>query len=75
MNIMKQVLITDFFKKELESVYIDKQKEECVIKIDCEKIYGYNKDTGNWHCIECGENMGSNNSRQLCGKSYCYNFC
>lgn len=33
-------------------------------------IRGYNKDTGNWHCLECGENMGDN-PRQLCGKSMC----
>lgn len=36
------------------------------------KKYGYNNKTGNWHCLECGDNMG-NNPRQLCGKSYCYN--
>jgi formylmethanofuran dehydrogenase subunit E len=36
------------------------------------KFYGYNKKTDNWHCLECGENMG-NNPRQLCGKSYCLN--
>ncbi len=71
---MKQVLITDFFKKELETVYIDSQKDDhFIIKIDSSKVFGYNKDTGNWHCIECGENMGPNNSRQFCGKSYCYN--
>lgn len=35
-------------------------------------IYGYNNKTGNWHCLDCGENMGDN-ARQLCGKDYCYN--
>ena len=36
------------------------------------KIYGYNKNTNNWHCMNCGINLGSNNPRQLCGKTYCY---
>ena len=36
------------------------------------KIYGYDAKTQNWHCIVCGENMGPNNPRQLCGKSFCY---
>lgn len=34
-------------------------------------IKGYNKKTKSWHCIVCGENMGTDNSRQLCYKSYC----
>jgi len=37
------------------------------------KIYGYNPETDEWHCTLCGENMGRTNSRQLCGKYYCYN--
>ena len=36
-------------------------------------IYGYNEKTNNWHCMSCGDNMGPNNPRQLCGKSFCYN--
>ena len=35
------------------------------------KIYGHDKKTGNWHCIQCGTNMGPNNPRQLCRKTYC----
>jgi len=34
-------------------------------------VVGYNDATGSWHCIVCGENMGPDNPRQLCGKSYC----
>jgi hypothetical protein len=34
-------------------------------------ILGYNPETNHWHCIQCGEDMG-NNSRQLCGKTFCY---
>ena len=31
-----------------------------------EKIcYGYNGLTGDWHCLDCGGNMG-NNPSQLC---------
>lgn len=35
-------------------------------------IRGFNDLTGNYHCLECGDNMGPNNARQLCGKYYCY---
>lgn len=38
-----------------------------------DKVYGYNEITNSWHCIECGEDMGPNNPRQLCGKYFCYN--
>lgn len=38
-----------------------------------DKVYGYNSETGSWHCIECGEDMGIHNPRQLCGKTFCYN--
>ena len=34
---------------------------------------GYNHKTGDWHCIQCGDNMGPNNPRQLCGKTRCVN--
>ena len=34
-------------------------------------IKGYNPITNNWHCLECGDNMGPDNSRQLCRKFYC----
>lgn len=37
------------------------------------KIYGYDSITECWHCVICGENLGKSNSRQLCGKSFCYN--
>lgn len=38
------------------------------------KIYGYDSENNNWHCIECGANMGPNNPRQLCGKSICIKY-
>ena len=54
-----QTLITDFFTH---------------IKVNkTNKIYGYNEITNSWHCVECGDDMGSMNPRQLCGKYYCCN--
>lgn len=32
---------------------------------------GQHPVTKSWHCIECGEDMGINNPRQLCGKYKC----
>ena len=73
---MFQTMITDFFtkkEKELTEVRIEKDEKDFFINIDnTQKTYGYNKETGYWHCIQCGDNMGDN-PRQLCGKSYCYN--
>ena len=37
------------------------------------KVYGYNFETDSWHCLECGDDMGPNNPRQLCGKHFCHN--
>lgn len=62
---MKQTKITDFYKisKRILNRVIDKNK----------KVYGYNKETDSWNCIQCGVDMGSGNPRQLCGKWICYN--
>ena len=70
----KQTLITEYY--DLKSITIDKNNDSINLVIDTSynfKVYGYNEKTGNWHCLDCGENMGNNNPRQLCGKSYCYN--
>jgi hypothetical protein len=68
---LKQSLITEYY--DLKSITIDKNNESINLVIDSAyKVYGYNENTGNWHCLDCGENMGDN-PRQLCGKSYCYN--
>jgi hypothetical protein len=53
---MKQKFITDYFMTE---------------KIKKDKVYGYNSITKSWHCLNCGIDMGYDNSRQLCGKIYC----
>ena len=34
-------------------------------------VLGYNSETQHWHCVLCGEDLGLN-SRQLCGKTFCY---
>lgn len=64
---MNQTKITDFYKykmsKKILNRLIDKKN----------KVYGYNKDTDSWHCIQCGIDMGQENPRQLCGKWICNN--
>ena len=55
-KVMKQKLITDYFKKSNQKL----------------KVYGYNEITNSWHCLNCGIDMGPHNPRQLCGKWYCY---
>ena len=63
-----QTLITNFFIK-TETI-----KTETIKTIKTEKkIYGYNETTNSWHCLECGDDMGTMNPRQLCGKYYCCN--
>jgi len=59
---MNQTKMTDFYKYKMS----DK-------RILNKKVYGYNKETDSWHCIQCGIDMGSGNPRQLCGKWICYN--
>lgn len=61
-NMKKQTLITDYFSTK-PSISTKKRKI----------VYGYNEETDSWHCMECGEDMGSCNPRQLCGKTYCVN--
>ena len=58
-NNMRQTKIQDFFKP----FGIVKKVKKC---------YGYNSETEEWHCIECGVSMGRGNPRQLCGKWRCY---
>ena len=36
-------------------------------------VFGYNSITDSWHCTVCGTDMGRNNPRQFCKKSYCEN--
>lgn len=64
-----QTLITDYFKKRKninDYDFITNKKNKI-------KVYGFNPETDSWHCLECGDDMGRNNPRQLCGKYYCYN--
>ena len=62
----KQTLITDYFQiKTNQKLITDYFKPK--------KIYGLNEKTGSWHCLQCGDDMGPQNPRQLCGKYYCQN--
>jgi hypothetical protein len=67
---VKQTIMTDYFK------VVKKQKiitySFKIVKKQ-KKIYGFNKNTEEWHCLECGISMGSNNPRQFCRKTYCEN--
>ncbi len=67
----KQTLITEHFKPS-ERFESTKSLEEPVKSPDTvELVYGYNEKTNSWHCLECGDDMGPTNPRQLCGKYYC----
>ena len=63
---MKQKLITEFFVNVNVNIKTNKQIQA--------KIFGFNSITESWHCVECGEDMGKLNPRQLCGKTFCFNF-
>ena len=66
-------------KYDSDEKYADEKYDSDDEKYESEKLkisntHGYNYDTGSWHCIECGIDMGPTNPRQLCGKSRCYIF-
>jgi hypothetical protein len=68
----KQTFITDYFScKKRKQKYITDYFSKKGKKKVC---YGYNDETGSWHCTMCGLDMGIHNPRQLCGKIYCYNY-
>lgn len=71
-----QKLITEYFEKKRKNIndcnYTTNKKNKKDNK-DKIKVYGYNPETDSWHCLECGDNMGLNNPRQLCGKYFCRN--
>lgn len=64
---MRQKLITDYFYKSNTKIKFISNATPI------EKVYGYNKKTDSWHCTLCGIDMGKNNPRQLCRKSFCEN--
>jgi len=71
---LKQVIIdpNDMINVVIESDIALRAQSAGESRFPIDKVYGYNEKTDNWHCLDCGENMG-NNPRQLCGKSYCLN--
>lgn len=62
---LRQTVITEYFNK---------NENENENKRENKKIKGYNYETGSWHCIECGVDMGEMNPRQYCGKWICYGY-
>jgi hypothetical protein len=52
-----QTLITQYFK--VETTLIPTVNKD------------YNPMIDGWKCVSCGANMGPNNPRQYCYKSYC----
>lgn len=83
---MKQSKITNYFKKKrkfydyninLDNEYDRELDRDLNSETDFNKlkknkiVYGFNKDTGSWHCTQCGIDMGYSNPRQLCKKYYC----
>lgn len=81
---MKQKFITDYFStpakkvkqcfKECDIVEMNYDDKSNLINNNEKKVYGYNSQTDSWHCLSCGIDMGQNNPRQLCGKTYCDNY-
>ncbi len=63
---LKQKKLTDYYS-------LTNEKKEFNNKVIIQNVFGYNDKTDSWHCLECGEDMGPTNPRQLCGKSYCRN--
>ena len=80
---MTQRLITDYFstivlknkKNEIESNIIFYPNDNSIANNKKSKqiIYGYNPNTDSWNCTVCGDDIGSHNPRQLCGKTFCRN--
>ena len=69
-----QTKITDYFPYiEHQTINSIQSKITDYFSKKRKKIYGYNTETGSWHCLECGDDMGSMNPRQLCNKTYCGN--
>ena len=67
---LKQTVITDYYQKKEEEKEDEKEEE----KEKNKKVRGYNSQTGSWHCIECGVDMGEMNPRQYCGKWICHGY-
>ena len=61
--------ITDYYKS--NRVYKKQSKITDYFKKNKKKVFGYNSATGSNHCTICGKDIGSNNPRQLCYKTWC----
>ncbi len=64
----------ELVQKKLTDYYsLTNDNKEQSKKVIITNVFGYNDKTDSWHCLECGDDMGPTNPRQLCGKSYCRN--
>lgn len=80
---MRQSLITEYFVpighkiknfRKIKDIWKIKDIEEYDKKQkNILLVYGYDLKTDSWHCLECGDDMGKFNPRQLCGKTHCLN--
>jgi hypothetical protein len=73
-NKNKKRFITDYYQKiakNNDNTYYETNED--IMPKKRKIIYGYNNETGSWHCLMCGVDMGPSNPRQLCRKSYCEN--
>ena len=70
---VEQTKITKFFKRISNNTKADVNQTKITDFFKKKIVYGYCNKTGSWHCLICGANMGPNNPRQICGKSYCHN--
>ena len=53
--------------------YLDQEKMKEDLNNMMIKVLERNSHSNKNRCMECGEDMGIDNPRQLCGKTYCIN--
>ena len=53
--------------------YLDQEKMKEELHNMMITVLERNSHSNKNRCVECGEDMGINNPRQLCGKTYCRN--
>ena len=64
-------------EKELQENKVQEQEEKKEQEEQETPVYrvhpksGWDKEDRTFRCVVCGDNMGPDNSRQLCGKSHC----
>lgn len=83
------LIVFEYIKRQLNAGHADRVirllKDVCGLEIDLEKsrsekLLGPIEESASEHevvfenrCMVCNEDLGENNPRQLCGKTYCIN--